>query len=152
MSELGEWASATLGEEEGNRVTSSERAPELGRFADADEAMAWYNGWLRTLPPPDPPLDPEYGWDPVNRWRDAAGEPFYWYVVGTGAEPSLILEAASVVAGWGNEYYDHYADLHGADAAEALLAEGDVPEVSPPDLPPATPEGEWIVANRGIAV
>lgn len=149
MSELGEWASATLGEEEGNPVTS-ERAPELQRFADGAEAMTWYNGWLKTRPPPVPPLHPEFGWDPVVMWRDASGAPIYWYVVGTGGAESLVIESDSVVMGWGNEYYDHYAALNGVDAAEALLAQGGLPSEPLPDLPPSTPEGEWIIANRGI--
>lgn len=151
MSSLGEWADQTLAPNGAEAPAEDERAPELHRFEDSDEAMAWYNGWLKTLEPPDPPLDPEYGWDPVIRWTDEAGRPLYWYVVGTGGESSLVIEAASVVTNWANEYYDHYAALNSPEEADALFAQGGLPELEPPPLPPSTPEAEWIIATRGLA-
>lgn len=151
MADLRDWADATTGQaQESTRVDSPERAPELNRFATGDEAITWYNGWLTTLEPPDPPLHPTFGWDPVVKWHDDDGRPIYWYVVGTGGEQSLVIESEGVVRDWGSEYYDHYAALHGQDAADALVEQGGLPEEPPPDLPPSTPEAEWIMANRGV--
>ncbi|KKL74066.1 hypothetical protein LCGC14_2068580, partial [marine sediment metagenome] len=62
------------------------------RFTRGDEAMWWYNGWLKSLKPPAQ-AHPEYGWDPVVRWRDSFGAPIYWYVVGTAGVDSLVIES-----------------------------------------------------------
>ncbi len=121
------------------------------RFVSGDEAMRWYNGWLKTIPPPPPEsAHPEYGWDPVYRWRDAQGTPIYWYVVGTGDTDSLVIEDEPTVTHWGNEYYSYYAALHGRSSAEMIYKAGGLPEMMPPPLPGSTPQAEYIIELRGI--
>lgn len=121
------------------------------RFTRGDESMWWYNGWLKTITPPPPETaDPEYGWDPVYRWRDAEGAPIFWYVVGTGDTDSLVIEDETTVVRWGNEYYSFYAALHGKASAELIHKGGGLPEMMPPQLPGSTPQAEYIIQVRGI--
>ncbi len=116
-------------------------------FTRGDEAMWWYNGWLKTIEPPPPnKRDPEYGWDPVVRWRDSFGAPVYWYVVGT----SLVIESEATVVSWGNQYYSYHAAVNGRDATESIHTLGGLPEAAPPRLESSTPEAQFIVEMRGV--
>lgn len=120
-----------------------------GRFDTADDAIAWYNGWLKTLEAPDsmegcPECSIAFGgWDPVIRWRLADGRPIYWYIVGTADESSLVLEGADTIQDWGNRYYHFYRELHGVEAAERITARSALPKKPVPQLPPSTPESQY---------
>ncbi len=117
------------------------------RFNHANEAAAWYNGWLTTQAGPSDAegcreCSPKFGgWDPVLRWRLPDGSPLYWYIVGTAGAESLVLEGEETVRGWANEYYHYYALVFGREGAEAITSRGSLPMKRPPeDLLPSTPE------------
>ncbi len=130
-------------------------ANKRDRFKMADEAISWYNGWLKTLAPP-PTMEgcrecsQEFGgWDPVVRWELPDGWPIYWYVVGTASDESLVVEGEETIRGWGNQYYRYYALVNGEDAAEEIIALGELPEKPPPDdLEPSTPESIYWALQR----
>lgn len=124
------------------------------RFKSADEAVAWYNAWLKTQPPPTSRegcracSDAFGGWDPVLRWELPDGTPIYWYVVGTGNTESLVIEGEETVKGWANQYYHYYAEVEGKAAAERITKESALPEKPPPeDLEPSTPESVYWAMN-----
>ena len=119
------------------------------RFTRGDEAMWWYNGWLKSLKPPAQ-AHPEYGWDPVVRWRDSFGAPIYWYVVGTAGVDSLVIESEATILSWANQYYSYYAAVNGPETAEAIHTIGGLPEAAPPRLEPSTPEAQFIIEMRGV--
>ena len=117
------------------------------RFKTADEAIAWYNGWLKTIPaPPDGPgcrecADDFGGWDPVLKAYLPDGRPIYWYIVGTAGDESLVVEGEETIRNWGNQYYYYYARVNGKDDAERILRLAELPEKAVPhDLEPSTPE------------
>lgn len=120
------------------------------RFKSADDAIVWYNGWLKTLPPPESMdgcrecSERFGGWDPVIKWYLADGRPIYWYVVGTGSTESLVIEGEETIRGWGNQYYYYYAAVHGKEAAEGITLLSELPEKPlPEDLEPSTPESVY---------
>ncbi len=120
------------------------------RFGTADEAIAWYNGWLKTIPaPPEGPgcrecTDEFGGWDPVLKWRLPDGRAIYWYVVGTAGDESLVVEGGETIRAWGNQYYYYYARVNGEAEAERILELAELPEKAVPhNLEPSTPESVY---------
>ncbi len=120
------------------------------RFKTADEAVAWYNAWLKTQPPPKSmegcrTCSEDFGgWDPVIRWELRDWTPVYWYVVGTGGTESLVIEGEETVKGWANQYYHYYAAVEGKAAAEKITPESALPDGPfPDDLKPSTPESVY---------
>lgn len=120
-----------------------------GRFDTADDAIAWYNGWLKTLDAPDtmegcPECSIEFGgWDPVIRWETKDGRPVYWYIVGTADQSSLVVEGEDTIRDWGNRYYHFYREIHGEEAAEKITAQAGLPREAVPQLRPSTPESQY---------
>ncbi len=127
------------------------------RFKTADEAMAWYNGWLRTLPPPPQKdncrecSDDFGGWDPVFKAYLPDGRPVYWYIVGTAGAESLVVEGEETVRSWGNQYYYYCARINGEDHSEKVLELAELPEKDvPDDLEPSTPESVFWARQAGV--
>lgn len=119
-------------------------------FKTADEAIAWYNGWLKVTDPPDDAGDCRMcsehfgGWDPVIKWFTKDGKGVYWYIVPTGGTESLVIEGEDTIRDWGNRYYFFTVENEGKAAADAVGDLAELPEMPPPgDLKPSTPEAKY---------
>ncbi len=127
--------------------------PTADRFVTPKDGAGWYNAWLRTIPPPEPAIHPRFGWDPVYLWYDGRGEPVFWYVVGTGGQPTLVIEGGQTMLSWAHQYYAHYKAVFGEEAAEEIMAAREIPERKPPedvDTSTSPPETLFILERRGL--